>query len=185
MGPDGLLELNCNGHVEEEQTQSHCRDEDHHNGNAELLEKCDVQEEPHEDFSVYSICNGVDSELKELDTETEGRGAGRSVTPERHLPTGLEAGEDAPHYQCRNEDSLRNGQSVFTCRSRLTFPAFVNFKIVNITLVLNSVLNSAVGKGTAGSLLVNPLEPLNSDKIKVKIADLGNACWVVSCVLMT
>uniref|UniRef100_A0AAQ4QWT8 non-specific serine/threonine protein kinase n=1 Tax=Gasterosteus aculeatus aculeatus TaxID=481459 RepID=A0AAQ4QWT8_GASAC len=34
------------------------------------------------------------------------------------------------------------------------------------------------GKLTAGSLLVNPLEPLNSDKIKVKIADLGNACWV-------
>uniref|UniRef100_A0A669D7X9 non-specific serine/threonine protein kinase n=1 Tax=Oreochromis niloticus TaxID=8128 RepID=A0A669D7X9_ORENI len=34
------------------------------------------------------------------------------------------------------------------------------------------------GKLTAGSLLVNPLEPLNAEKIKVKIADLGNACWV-------
>ncbi|XP_051508434.1 SRSF protein kinase 1a isoform X2 [Myxocyprinus asiaticus] len=34
------------------------------------------------------------------------------------------------------------------------------------------------GKLSAGSLLVNPLDPLNSDKIKVKIADLGNACWV-------
>ncbi|XP_073674884.1 SRSF protein kinase 1a isoform X2 [Garra rufa] len=33
-------------------------------------------------------------------------------------------------------------------------------------------------KLASGSLLVNPLEPLNSDKIKVKIADLGNACWV-------
>lgn len=31
----------------------------------------------------------------------------------------------------------------------------------------------------AGDLLVNPLEPLNAEKIKVKIADLGNACWVV------
>uniref|UniRef100_A0A3B3UBW2 non-specific serine/threonine protein kinase n=1 Tax=Poecilia latipinna TaxID=48699 RepID=A0A3B3UBW2_9TELE len=31
---------------------------------------------------------------------------------------------------------------------------------------------------TAGSLLVNPLEPGNAEKIKVKIADLGNACWV-------
>ncbi|KAM6980854.1 SRSF protein kinase 1b [Aplochiton taeniatus] len=31
---------------------------------------------------------------------------------------------------------------------------------------------------TAGSLLVNPLDPLNSDKLQVKIADLGNACWV-------
>ncbi|XP_007231984.3 SRSF protein kinase 1a isoform X2 [Astyanax mexicanus] len=33
-------------------------------------------------------------------------------------------------------------------------------------------------KLAAGNLLVNPLEPINSDKIKVKIADLGNACWV-------
>ncbi|XP_036434285.1 SRSF protein kinase 1a isoform X2 [Colossoma macropomum] len=33
-------------------------------------------------------------------------------------------------------------------------------------------------KLAAANLLINPLEPLNSDKIKVKIADLGNACWV-------
>ncbi|XP_041748580.2 SRSF protein kinase 1 isoform X3 [Coregonus clupeaformis] len=33
-------------------------------------------------------------------------------------------------------------------------------------------------KVAAGSLLVNPLEPLNADKIQIKIADLGNACWV-------
>ncbi|KAM4588814.1 SRSF protein kinase 1b isoform 2-T2 [Odontesthes bonariensis] len=32
--------------------------------------------------------------------------------------------------------------------------------------------------GSAGGLLVNPLEPLNADKLQVKIADLGNACWV-------
>uniref|UniRef100_A0AAQ5ZWF3 non-specific serine/threonine protein kinase n=1 Tax=Amphiprion ocellaris TaxID=80972 RepID=A0AAQ5ZWF3_AMPOC len=30
----------------------------------------------------------------------------------------------------------------------------------------------------SGSMLVNPLEPLNADKLQVKIADLGNACWV-------
>ncbi|XP_028849426.1 SRSF protein kinase 1a [Denticeps clupeoides] len=33
-------------------------------------------------------------------------------------------------------------------------------------------------KMAAGNLLVNPLEPLNAEKITVKIADLGNACWV-------
>ncbi|GAB5585002.1 SRSF protein kinase 3 isoform X3 [Prionailurus iriomotensis] len=32
----------------------------------------------------------------------------------------------------------------------------------------------------ASNLLVNPLEPQNADKIKIKIADLGNACWVGS-----
>ncbi|KAJ8265088.1 hypothetical protein COCON_G00141870 [Conger conger] len=30
----------------------------------------------------------------------------------------------------------------------------------------------------AAEFLVNPLEPQNADKIRVKIADLGNACWV-------
>ncbi|XP_019478693.1 SRSF protein kinase 1 [Meleagris gallopavo] len=34
------------------------------------------------------------------------------------------------------------------------------------------------GKSTAGNFLLNPLEPKNADKLKVKIADLGNACWV-------
>ncbi|XP_062401370.1 SRSF protein kinase 1b isoform X2 [Sardina pilchardus] len=29
-----------------------------------------------------------------------------------------------------------------------------------------------------GCLLLNPLDPLNADQIQVKIADLGNACWV-------
>ncbi|XP_053172770.1 SRSF protein kinase 1b isoform X2 [Scomber japonicus] len=32
--------------------------------------------------------------------------------------------------------------------------------------------------GASGNLLVNPLEPINADKLQVKIADLGNACWV-------
>ncbi|XP_030276147.1 SRSF protein kinase 1b isoform X4 [Sparus aurata] len=30
----------------------------------------------------------------------------------------------------------------------------------------------------SASLLVDPLEPANADKLQVKIADLGNACWV-------
>ncbi|XP_051890643.1 SRSF protein kinase 2-like isoform X2 [Pristis pectinata] len=33
-------------------------------------------------------------------------------------------------------------------------------------------------KSDAASLLINPLDPLNADDIHVKIADLGNACWV-------
>ncbi|XP_038867116.1 SRSF protein kinase 3 isoform X4 [Salvelinus namaycush] len=31
---------------------------------------------------------------------------------------------------------------------------------------------------SAADFLVNPLEPQNADKIRIKIADLGNACWV-------
>ncbi|XP_008294656.1 SRSF protein kinase 1a isoform X2 [Stegastes partitus] len=154
VGPEGLSEVNCNGHVEVEQTQSQWREEDQHNGNTETTEKCATPEEQHKESPVHSMCNGVDStDFNELDTETEGRGAHSSGVTERHLPAGLEEGEleqrilreegeDGPDCLYGTQESLRND------------------------------------KLTAGSLLVNPLEPLNADKIKVKIADLGNACWV-------
>ncbi|XP_034393937.1 SRSF protein kinase 1a [Cyclopterus lumpus] len=147
VGPEGLLEFNCNGHVEADQRQSQWRDEDQHNGNTEPTEKCAIQEEQQaEESPVHLICNGVDSaDLKELDTETEGRGAHSSGVTERHLPVGLEEGE--------LEQSILQGED-------------------------EDGPESLDGKLTAGALLVNPLEPLNSDKIKVKIADLGNACWV-------
>ncbi|XP_029291595.1 SRSF protein kinase 1a isoform X2 [Cottoperca gobio] len=146
VGPEGLLEVNCNGHVEAERRKSQLRDEDQHNGNTEPTEECASQEERHEESPVHFICNGVDSaDLKELDTETEGRGARSSGFTERRLHAGLEDGElEQSILQEEGEDGPE----------------------------------SLDGKLTAGSLLVNPLEPLNSDKIKVKIADLGNACWV-------
>lgn len=121
VGPDGLSEVNCNGHAEVEPRQSHWRDEDQHNGNAEPTEKCASQEEQHS--PIHPICNGVDSaDLKELDTETEGRGAHSSGGTERRLPAGLEEGEleqsicqeegeDGPDCQYGTEESLRNGQS--------------------------------------------------------------------------
>ncbi|XP_051281196.1 SRSF protein kinase 1a isoform X2 [Dicentrarchus labrax] len=154
VGPEGLLEVNCNGHVDVDQRQSQWRDEDQHNGNAEPTEKCASQKERCKESPVHPVCNGLDSaDVKELDVETEGRVAHSSGVPERHLPTGpeeeeleqsilREEGEDGSDCQYTTEESLRNG------------------------------------KLTAGSLLVNPLEPVNADQIKVKIADLGNACWV-------
>ncbi|XP_036068173.1 SRSF protein kinase 2 isoform X1 [Oryzias melastigma] len=33
-------------------------------------------------------------------------------------------------------------------------------------------------RARAADLLINPLDPQNADSIRVKIADLGNACWV-------
>ncbi|KAJ7997891.1 hypothetical protein DPEC_G00216870 [Dallia pectoralis] len=35
-----------------------------------------------------------------------------------------------------------------------------------------------LAKTRAADLLVNPLDPRNADTLRVKIADLGNACWV-------
>ncbi|KAG8450984.1 hypothetical protein GDO86_003313 [Hymenochirus boettgeri] len=37
---------------------------------------------------------------------------------------------------------------------------------------------STTVKMTASEFLLNPLEPKNAEHLKVKIADLGNACWV-------
>ncbi len=120
-GPDGLLEVNCNGHVEVDQRQSQW-EEDQHNGNTEPTEKCASQEEQQEASPVHPICNGVDpADVKELDTETEGRGAhGRGVT-ERQVSVGLgeeelehsilqEEEEDRSHCQYTTEESQSNGQ---------------------------------------------------------------------------
>lgn len=94
VGPEGLLEFNCNGHVEADQRQSQWRDEDQHNGNTETTEKCAIQEEQQAESPVHLICNGVDSaDLKELHTETESRGTHSSGVTERRLPVGLEEGE--------------------------------------------------------------------------------------------
>uniref|UniRef100_UPI003AAC494D SRSF protein kinase 1a n=1 Tax=Centroberyx gerrardi TaxID=166262 RepID=UPI003AAC494D len=155
-GPEGLSEVNCNGlsHVEAEERQAQWRDEDQHNGNTEPTEECGTQEEQHSESPLHPICNGVDSaELEELDTETEGRGAYSSGVTERRPPGGLEEGE-LEHSRCQEEIEEQPD-----CQYE-TQEALRN------------------GKQAAGALLVNPLEPVNADKIKVKIADLGNACWV-------
>ncbi|KAM4611019.1 SRSF protein kinase 1a isoform 2-T2 [Polymixia lowei] len=153
LGPEGLPEVNCNGlsHVEEEdeERQAQWRDEDQHNGNAEPLAECADQEGGQQKESLHPVCNGVDAaELKELDTLIEGSGA-----TEREPSGGLDEGESE---LSRSPEEAEEGPD---CRYGA-----------------QEALRN--GKLAAGALLVNPLEPLNADKIKVKIADLGNACWV-------
>ncbi|XP_078481158.1 SRSF protein kinase 3 isoform X1 [Ciona intestinalis] len=72
-----------------------------------------------------------------------------------------------------NEDKLRPGR-----------PANENFDRNNRAVSSDSS-HTSMSKGSdwrtscsANDLLVNILESENHDKIKVKIADLGNACWV-------
>ncbi|XP_070695440.1 SRSF protein kinase 1a isoform X2 [Pempheris klunzingeri] len=150
VGPEGPSEVNCNGHVEEGQRQSLWRDEDQHNGNSEPTS----QEEQRQESPVHPVCNGVDTaDLEKLDAEVEGRGAHSSGVAERFLHAGLQKEELEQSLLQGDEDDGSD------CPYRAE----------------ESLGN---GKLTAGSLLVNPLEPLNADQIKVKIADLGNACWV-------
>lgn len=53
------------------------------------------------------------------------------------------------------------------------------YGIVLIATLTALLVHSA--KARAADLLVNPLDPRNADILRVKIADLGNACWVVRC----
>uniref|UniRef100_A0A669E937 non-specific serine/threonine protein kinase n=1 Tax=Oreochromis niloticus TaxID=8128 RepID=A0A669E937_ORENI len=49
-----------------------------------------------------------------------------------------------------------------------------DIKPENILMCVDDVFVRA----RAADLLINPLDPRNADSIRVKIADLGNACWV-------
>lgn len=202
LGPDELSETNCNGTAEVEQRQPTFRHEDQHNGNAES------PEEQYKESLIYPLCNGVDSTyFNGPDPETEGRGAHSSDVTERRLPDGLEDGElEQSILQEEEEDetefhgipeNLRNGRFLkisicekccllhlcpFKMKEVISCVAEIMKGLCLFIIVFSSYqfFFSDVGKLTAGSLLVNPLDPINSDKIKVKIADLGNACWVVS-----
>uniref|UniRef100_A0A671WCJ7 non-specific serine/threonine protein kinase n=1 Tax=Sparus aurata TaxID=8175 RepID=A0A671WCJ7_SPAAU len=46
------------------------------------------------------------------------------------------------------------------------------------TTTTTETTEDATSSATLSILLVDPLEPANADKLQVKIADLGNACWV-------
>ncbi|CAL1606071.1 unnamed protein product [Knipowitschia caucasica] len=125
------------------------RSEDQHNGNTPLTEKCSSEDE---EQNKSSLCNGVDCpDLKELDLHCESPRATREEDSHRTPSEGLEEGP----LEHSNGHAPEEG-----CRLYRT----------------QESVND--GKLSAGSLLVNPLEPLNADKIRVKIADLGNACWV-------
>ncbi|XP_069833813.1 SRSF protein kinase 2 isoform X1 [Dendropsophus ebraccatus] len=73
------------------------------------------------------------------------------------IESGLVASEDSTVIE-------RDGSSPCQDRSR--------------TVSASSTGDMPKNKMRAADLLVNPLDPRNADNIRVKIADLGNACWV-------
>uniref|UniRef100_A0AAZ3P0N4 non-specific serine/threonine protein kinase n=1 Tax=Oncorhynchus tshawytscha TaxID=74940 RepID=A0AAZ3P0N4_ONCTS len=54
--------------------------------------------------------------------------------------------------------------------------AFLPFSLSLVRSLSHTCMNNTDAK--AADLLVNPLDPRNADTLRVKIADLGNACWV-------
>lgn len=202
LGPEEPTEVNCNGHMEADQRWSQWREEDQHNGNAERVVGHDDEGERQAKSPEHPVCNGVDAVgLQGLDFDIETGGAHSSDYDQRQLTAGLEEGElersilqgDGSECQLSAEEHMRNGQSVHRAdadvsKSRWLWLASEPLQKLKVDPSFNTslfFLCCHAGKQTAGSLLVNPLDPLNAEQIKVKIADLGNACWVVSTLLMT
>uniref|UniRef100_A0AAY4B6P4 non-specific serine/threonine protein kinase n=1 Tax=Denticeps clupeoides TaxID=299321 RepID=A0AAY4B6P4_9TELE len=79
---------------------------------------------------------------------------------------GDDGGEKLPH----GENVIR--PPLISCLSRASPVISFFFYFCKILYIFCLSVYGAV------DFLVNPLEPQNADKIRIKIADLGNACWV-------
>uniref|UniRef100_A0AAR2JME1 non-specific serine/threonine protein kinase n=1 Tax=Pygocentrus nattereri TaxID=42514 RepID=A0AAR2JME1_PYGNA len=84
-------------------------------------------------------------------------------------------GECVPREGGRVEE--REKEREVRCQMKQCLKSNIDCKVISVSSLLSYACFPAA-KLAAGNLLVNPLEPLNADKILVKIADLGNACWV-------
>ncbi|CAL8323329.1 unnamed protein product [Merluccius merluccius] len=165
LEPEGP-EINCNGltcsteevvvveEVEEgreELRQLGCREEDQHNGNTDQRAARDGGKRQ------WPACNGTQvgeqGAMATEDIEAHGSEGARTAI----YSGGLEEGalEQSRNQEEQEEEAEERADCQYGTQESLRH-----------------------GKLSAGALLVNPLEPLNADKIKVKIADLGNACWV-------
>ncbi|XP_053541984.1 SRSF protein kinase 2 isoform X4 [Ictalurus punctatus] len=98
---------------------------------------------------------------------------------------------EASYELFNGETALRNG-----ARHRATAPRFPELPLDperepedgetnpnpnaerSRTVSSSSTGDTPKAKARAADLLVNPLDPRNADILRVKIADLGNACWV-------
>uniref|UniRef100_A0AAZ3SIF7 non-specific serine/threonine protein kinase n=1 Tax=Oncorhynchus tshawytscha TaxID=74940 RepID=A0AAZ3SIF7_ONCTS len=86
-------------------------------------------------------------------------------------------GEGSTHSPKHTPRNAALGYSTWSHRdTHLLYIICLSF---STTLTRLSKLDDVVlAKAKAADLLVNPLDPRNADTLRVKIADLGNACWV-------
>ncbi|XP_015198130.2 SRSF protein kinase 1 isoform X2 [Lepisosteus oculatus] len=161
LGQRDGMELNCNGHVregltteeEDEERRTMRKEEDHHNANDCVPRDLYPQNQMLLLNSAYQSCNGT----------AQGEEA---AGPDGNGP--CVRGEPQAEA-CSLQPDGRAGRGPQEDMGRAQDSPDSQIRIEN---------NLRNAKIAAGNLLVNPLEPLNADKMKVKIADLGNACWV-------
>nr|XP_005995499.1 PREDICTED: SRSF protein kinase 1 isoform X2 [Latimeria chalumnae] len=165
----GMMELNCNGLLElsPESTCNHGdslkNEEDRHNANDYIPRTAFHSVESPSYICDFEKCNG------RLQNGEQERGEG-DVAESCRLTGMIEPVTCA--LPSREGDAMKDrerSQSQSSYRTETSHQTTDSVRMNNC---------SVKAKSSAGSLLINPLEPLNAEKICVKIADLGNACWV-------
>ncbi|XP_013989895.2 SRSF protein kinase 1 isoform X2 [Salmo salar] len=165
LGPEGIItdaEVNCNGlHPEEEddeteERKAQWREQDQHNeseeGSGALTRK--VAE--------------IKTKASETETTSFGGREEEELSPEEQKNqerSQVEVTEEAQGRSWKEQNRSRGEEEA-------TEEVLENVQYGGEQESLKDA------KLAAGNLLVNPLEPLNADRLKVKIADLGNACWL-------
>ncbi|XP_056674095.1 SRSF protein kinase 1 isoform X1 [Monodelphis domestica] len=158
-------EINCNGvvgianYVECNNEESLRLKEDHHNAN-----ECDAQPLKEEEVSFPSSQNGESGASQEIADSCTALSSGVSDTM-LYQPSSSEHSVE----QSFNEQEISQLQESIRAEIPSEDENENNGPLDN---------KGTQGKSSAGNFLLNPLEPKNAEKLKVKIADLGNACWV-------
>lgn len=144
--------------------------------------------EREEESGMEVNCNGHASTL-ESETSPEVQGTKQSTEEQED-----QRNANRPESNTETWDTLSNKEEHQTCKGS---PGDTNLQQLPAPLSPDSVtvelkedkkgeeMETKGGdededsqNGASGSMLVNPLDPVNADKLQVKIADLGNACWV-------
>uniref|UniRef100_A0A3B1JDA2 non-specific serine/threonine protein kinase n=1 Tax=Astyanax mexicanus TaxID=7994 RepID=A0A3B1JDA2_ASTMX len=172
---------NCNGHsrgpedAEATDLQQDAKDDTPVNPYDSGTEGSDSQP-----VNPYPACNGTaPSEPSHPSPVAEGNGPLLCGIVESQGPRVQQTQESGEQEVKLNGSGCVNGQECPTTQEapgKDTPPTSeVDPSLPAGTETLESLKDA---KLAAGNLLINPLEPLNADQIQVKIADLGNACWV-------
>ncbi|XP_041701238.2 SRSF protein kinase 1 isoform X2 [Coregonus clupeaformis] len=205
LGPQGIItagKMYCNGLHPEEEDKTKEREEDQHNGNTDpaedhgLLQESNPQESNPQESKKESngqespppqpVCNGlVSPETEEPETPESEEWSGAltrkiaetETTSFRVREEEQLSPEEEEHHQEKNQDRSQE-EVTEEVQDRSWGEEEATELLDDVRQYGEEQESLKDAKLAAGNLLVNPLEPLNADRLKVKIADLGNACWV-------
>ncbi|XP_060087521.1 SRSF protein kinase 1 isoform X1 [Heteronotia binoei] len=160
-----ITEINCNGVMQmnafsDSNNQASVRcEEDLHNAN-DCSSPCQEQQEKEESCTCTQSNGGSETRIQEAISDS-------------CVPLISEVLDSMICQATSSEEQYFNEQQISNLQESIRAEIPSEDENEN-----NGTSESSKGKSAAGNFLLNPLEPGNADKLKVKIADLGNACWV-------